>query len=208
MGVITAVTSFLGGSFITGIVVYIIGTKLPDIFSQMITDKLKAKIDKDLQKTAHVFEERQQQIIIENEKSLFHLRQEFEIEYQNTEQDFQIRMELLRKGFTVLPDLYYLIEEASACVDQLDIISNKTRIEGKYVELKNFITRNTFFLDTEMCILAKNCENLINDHISIAQKLRKATNNSEILLEKSEEIKKEKKESIELIENEIRKKLA
>lgn len=208
VGVITAVTSFLGGSFITGIVVYIVGTKLPDIFSQMITDKLKAKIDKDLQKSAQEFGERQQQIIIENEKSLFNLRQEFEIEYQNTEQDFQIRMELLRKGFTVLPDLYYLIEEASAYVDQIDINTNNERIRDKYAELKNFINKNTFFLETEMYILAKNCENLINNHISNAEKLLIATNNIESLLEKSEEIKKEKKKSIELIKKEIRKKLA
>lgn len=202
-------TSFLGGSLVTGLIVYIIGTKLPDIFSQLITDKLKAKIDNDLQKSAQEFEERQQQIIIKNEKSLFDLRQEFEIEYQNIEQDFQIRMELLKKGFTVLPDLYYLIEEASAYVDQVDIETGYKKIKDKYVELKNFIAKNTFFLDTEMYNLAKNCENLINDHFSIVQELRQAPlANIESLLEKSEQIKKEKKNSIKLIEIEIRKKLA
>lgn len=202
-------TSFLGGSLVTGLIVYIIGTKLPDIFSQLITDKLKAKIDNDLQKSAQEFEERQRQIIIKNEKSLFDLRQEFEIEYQNIEQDFQIRMELLKKGFTVLPDLYYLIEEASAYVDQVDIETGYKKIKDKYVELKNFIAKNTFFLDTEMYILAKNCENLINDHFSIVQELRQAPlDNIESLLEKSEQIKKEKKNSIKLIKIEIRKKLA
>lgn len=203
------VISFLGGSFVTGLVVYIVGTKLPDIFSQMITDKLKAKIDNDLQKSAQVFEERQQQIIIENEKSLFDLRQEFEIEYQNTEQDFQIRMDLLKKGFTVLPDLHYLILEASASIDQLDISKDYEKIRGKYVELKNFISKNFFFLDEKIHKLAKKCEDLVNEEMKNKVKLKKALPNQiDGLYQQSKELKEKKEKAINDIENEIRKKLA
>ncbi|MFS7206699.1 hypothetical protein AB6831_04235 [Carnobacterium divergens] len=197
------------GMITISFIFYFFSKKMPDVFAEMINEKFKESISRKLEESRQDFEELQQQQRIDNEKSLNDLRNSFEIEYQNTEQDFQLRMEYLKKGFTVLPELYWLIQEASANVDQLDIESDYKEIKKKYAGLKNFIAKNIFFLDSGMYELAKKCENSINDHISIKKKLIKMEGEQiQNLLDELNHIISTKEESIKNIEEAIRKKLA
>lgn len=88
-------------------------------------------------------------------------------ELQEMEHKFQLRFDTLRKRYEVLPELYNKIVMAESYYKQHFSGESLNNRDLKYLaDMKNYITRNRFFIDENIFKKARECEELIMDWIT------------------------------------------
>lgn len=171
----------INGMFSGGIVAVLCGIVffgIPKIFEGLIYKGLEFKIQKaiaesnvnaavELEKLKNEnqkkLQEELEKIKLENTKKINTLQIEFQMQYQNAEQNFIERIDLLKMKYTVLPKLYenFLVSYSRVVSDYFLKNDNAILASKSINELKSFIMLNRFYLTDEMYKDCIECKDLL-----------------------------------------------
>lgn len=174
---------------ILNIAVYL---KVPEFLQTLITKRLDKRIA---------------EIQIENEKRLNQIQLDFQREYQKIEQDFTTNLEIYKKRYSVLPELYKVIAEFEAAVNQKGnpvFPSSDKSIMNHFGIAKNFRALNQFYISEELLKLSNKCITVIFDLHTEKMKLEKCHPNLiDISMKKVTELEELKNGYIKELEKKI-----
>ena len=148
------------------------------------------------------------QIQIENDQKINQIQLDFQREYQKVEQEFTTKLEIYIKRYTVLPELYKLIAEFEAAVNQTDnriFPSSKRDVLNRFGSAKNFRTLNQFYLTEELLDISDKCITTIFDYYTEQTKLETCKPELIDIFNKSvHELKETKENYMRELEKQIR----
>lgn len=134
-----------------GILVYL---KVPEFIQSFFIKRIE-----------HNFSKKMNEIQYEQEKEISRIRDEFQRERQEMEHDFQVRLDILKKHKEVLPILYEKIVTAESYYKNNYNGKSMTKNDlNYYAEVKNFITKNRFFMSKELYEKSRECEDAIFEY--------------------------------------------
>lgn len=150
----------LGGGIVSVLSVIVL-FGLPKIVEGVLIKRLDSKIQHALAESNANYEIELENFRAQNQLKLNDIQLKFQIQYQNAEQEFSQRIDLLKMKYTILPDLYKKMLSAYSY-----IIKEKFPFEGSknsMFELRDFITLNEFYLDDDIYETSLKCKDLLAD---------------------------------------------
>lgn len=177
-------------AIVTIIVNILVYFKLPEFLQTIISKR---------------FDKRLAELQIDNEEKLNQIQLDFQREYQKIEQEFTSKLEVYKKRYSVLPELYKVITEFEAAVEQLDMNTNNREIINRFALAKNYRAINQFYLNETLSNTSNECILGIFDYYIAKVKLKDcAPELIDVRTKEVDELKKLKETYISKLDQEIK----